>query len=293
MQADAVPERVLGSREMPGAEWFPGVRLNYAEHVFRGKDDDDVAIQFASRRAPLETWTWGRLRAETARVRAGARRALGVVRGDRVVAYLPNVPETVAAFLADGLAGRGLVVVLAGLRRAVGDRPLRADRAEGAARHGHLRLRRQDLRQVRRWSSSCARSSAPSTSCCCRTGSRRRTPRSTFERVPFDHPLWVLYTLGHHRPAQGDRPGPGRHPARAPQEDAPAPQRAGGRPRLLVHHHRLDDVELPGRRAADAGVDRPLRRQPRPPGHGPPVGPRRGDRRSPSSGPARPTSTAA
>src|ERR1700709_1930860 len=48
VQADAVPERVLGSREMPGTEWFPGVELSYPEHVFRGKEDGDLAIQFAS-----------------------------------------------------------------------------------------------------------------------------------------------------------------------------------------------------------------------------------------------------
>ncbi|HEY2440684.1 MAG TPA: acetoacetate--CoA ligase [Solirubrobacteraceae bacterium] len=91
---------VLGDRSMPGAEWFPQARISYAEHVFRGKDDDDVAIRFASEVRPdLQEWTWGRLRSETARVAAGLR-ALGVVEGDRVVAYMPNIPETVACFLA-------------------------------------------------------------------------------------------------------------------------------------------------------------------------------------------------
>ena len=91
---------VLGDRSMPGAEWFPGARTSYAEHVFRGKDPDAVAIRHASEVRPeLGEWTWGRLRAETARIAAGLR-ALGVVEGDRVVAYMPNIPETVAAFLA-------------------------------------------------------------------------------------------------------------------------------------------------------------------------------------------------
>ena len=84
--------------------------------------------------------------------------------------------------------------------------------------------------------------------------------------------------IGDHRPAEGDRPGPRRDPARAPEEAPPAPGRAGGRPRLLVHDHRLDDVELPRRGAADARLDRPLRRQPRPPGHGRALGPGRADR---------------
>jgi acetoacetyl-CoA synthetase len=91
---------VLGDRSMPGAEWFPGARTSYAEHVFRGKDADAVAIRHASEVRPeLGEWTWGRLRAETARIAAGLR-ALGVQEGDRVVAYMPNIPETVAAFLA-------------------------------------------------------------------------------------------------------------------------------------------------------------------------------------------------
>jgi acetoacetyl-CoA synthetase len=91
---------VLGDRSMPGAEWFPGARTSYAEHVFRGKDDDAVAIRHASEVRPeLGEWTWGRLRAETARIAAGLQ-ALGVEAGDRVVAYMPNIPETAAAFLA-------------------------------------------------------------------------------------------------------------------------------------------------------------------------------------------------
>ena len=80
--------------------------------------------------------------------------------------------------------------------------------------------------------------------------------------------------VGHHRPAEGDRPGPRRHPARAAEEGLPAPRRQDRRPRLLVHDDRLDDVELPGRRPPHPGLDRPLRRQPRHPGHGRPLGPR-------------------
>ncbi len=91
---------VLRDRSMPGAEWFPGSRISYAEHVFRGQDDGAVAIRSVSEVRPeLEEWTWGRLRTETARVAAGLR-SLGVGEGDRVVAYMPNIPETIACFLA-------------------------------------------------------------------------------------------------------------------------------------------------------------------------------------------------
>src|ERR687886_232002 len=99
IEASQPYERVLGRREMPGAEWFPGARLSYARHIFRGKDDAEVAIRHASELRPLGEWTWGELRDQTARIAAGLRR-LGVGEGDRVVAYLPNIPETIAAFLA-------------------------------------------------------------------------------------------------------------------------------------------------------------------------------------------------
>jgi len=91
--------RVLGRRGMPGAEWFPGAEVSFAEHVFRGKNDGEIAIRHASELRELGEWSWGRLRLETARIAAGLR-AHGVSRGDRVVAYMPNIPETVAALLA-------------------------------------------------------------------------------------------------------------------------------------------------------------------------------------------------
>ena len=98
-------ERVLGSREMPGAEWFPGARLNYAEHlVGRDEDLDSVAVVALSQsRAPQEL-TFGDLREQVARARAGLKR-LGVGPGDRVVAYLPNIPETLVAFIATASLG--------------------------------------------------------------------------------------------------------------------------------------------------------------------------------------------
>jgi acetoacetyl-CoA synthetase len=92
-------ERVLGAREMPGAEWFPEASVNYARRVFAGKDDGATAIWHASESRPLGSWTWARLREETSRIRAGLV-AAGVGAGDRVCAYLPNIPETVAAMLA-------------------------------------------------------------------------------------------------------------------------------------------------------------------------------------------------
>jgi acetoacetyl-CoA synthetase len=93
-------ERVLASREMPGAQWFTGARLNYAEHMLGADEDlDRVAVVARSQtRDPLEL-TFGELRDQVARARAGLRR-LGIGEGDRVVAYMPNIPETLVAFLA-------------------------------------------------------------------------------------------------------------------------------------------------------------------------------------------------
>jgi acetoacetyl-CoA synthetase len=104
VQADGDPGTVLGSRQMPGATWFPDVSLNYAEHVFRGKDDAETAILHASELRDLSELSWGELRAQVAAVAAGLR-GLGVGPGDRVVAYLPNIPEAIVAFLATASLG--------------------------------------------------------------------------------------------------------------------------------------------------------------------------------------------
>lgn len=105
VRAHAPYERVLGARAMPGAEWFPGARLNYAEHALgRAEDTDRVAIVAHSQTRPSTEITFGELRDQVARARAGLRR-LGVGRGDRVAAYLPNIPETVVAFLATASLG--------------------------------------------------------------------------------------------------------------------------------------------------------------------------------------------
>jgi acetoacetyl-CoA synthetase len=99
VRASAPYERVLGSRTMPGAEWFPGARLNFAEHVFRDRDPGAVAVRHASELRPLAETSWGELEEDTRRV-AAALRASGVGPGDRVVAYVPNIVEAVVAFLA-------------------------------------------------------------------------------------------------------------------------------------------------------------------------------------------------
>lgn len=96
---------VLESRTMPHARWFPGATLNYAEHSLGTREQTDtVAVTAVSQTRDEFTLTFGQLRAEVARVAAGLRE-LGVGRGDRVVGYLPNQPEALVAFLATASIG--------------------------------------------------------------------------------------------------------------------------------------------------------------------------------------------
>ena len=105
--------RVLSSHEMPGTRWFEGAELNYAENLLLGprsggaRDPNEPAVLHCSElrdRDPPAQLTRGELIAAVARAAAGLR-ALGVSRGDRVVAYMPNIPETLIAFLATASIG--------------------------------------------------------------------------------------------------------------------------------------------------------------------------------------------
>jgi acetoacetyl-CoA synthetase len=214
VQADGESESVLDSIEMPGARWFAGTRLNYAEHVFAGKDDGETAILHASELRDLGEISWGELRSQVGAV-AGGLRALGVEPGDRVVAYLPNIPEAIVAFLATASMGAiwsscspdfgpGSVidrfaqiepkVLFAVDGYGYGGKPF--DRREvlaelqdsmpGLQRTVVLPYLDPDpdlapLRDAIRWEELVESGAGAELS---------------FERVPFDHPLWVLYSSG-------------------------------------------------------------------------------------------------
>jgi acetoacetyl-CoA synthetase len=96
--------RVLSSHTMPGARWFEGATLNYVEHVFRRATPDHPAALFQSERQPLMPISWADLERQVASV-AAALRGLGVGPGDRVVGYVPNVPQALVAFLAAASLG--------------------------------------------------------------------------------------------------------------------------------------------------------------------------------------------
>jgi acetoacetyl-CoA synthetase len=96
-------ERVLSERVMPGARWFEGARLNYAERLLSGDEETVAVVARSQTRGPIEL-TLSELREQVARARAGLQR-LGVGPGDRVVGYLPNVPEALVAFIATASLG--------------------------------------------------------------------------------------------------------------------------------------------------------------------------------------------
>jgi acetoacetyl-CoA synthetase len=199
VEASEPYERVLTSREMPGATWFPGARLSYAEHVFRDRDDPEVAIRHASELRPLADWTWGELRAQAGAV-AGALREAGVEAGDRVVAYLPNIPETVAAFL--GCASIGATWSSCAPEfgvRSVVDRFAQIEpkvllAVDGYRYGGRDFDRTEAIAALQRDLPTLERTLVlPYLA-----GGEWELPPAELEfaQLPFDHPLWVLYSSG-------------------------------------------------------------------------------------------------
>jgi acetoacetyl-CoA synthetase len=197
------PSGVLGDASMPGAEWFPGATVNYAEHIFRDKSSDEVAIRFASENRDLGTWTWGELRAQTAAIASGLR-SLGVGEGDRVVAYMPNIPETVAAFLA--CASLGAIWSSAAPEfgaRSVIDRFAQIEPkvmlAIDGYRYGGKDFDRGDA--VKRIAGEIGSLEKVVrlgylSEAGWEDGFLGSSEELEFAAVPFDHPLWVLYSSG-------------------------------------------------------------------------------------------------
>ena len=99
IEASTPPTAVLGARTMPGADWFPGARLNYAQHVLRHERPGQDALYHQSETTPLAGLPWPEL-ANSVRVLATQLRALGIRPGDRVASCMPNIPHTAIAMLA-------------------------------------------------------------------------------------------------------------------------------------------------------------------------------------------------
>ena len=136
----------LALTAMPGATWFPQEELNYVAHAFQQRDADDrTAIIDASEPEPMlpkSDLSWRELKRQVASL-AHTLSSNGIGRGDRVVGYLPNIPETVVAFLATASLGAVWAGWRAGLRRRRGARPLRTVGACSADYRRWLLLQRQ------------------------------------------------------------------------------------------------------------------------------------------------------
>ncbi|MEJ1964119.1 MAG: acetoacetate--CoA ligase [Gammaproteobacteria bacterium] len=208
--------RVLGRREMPGAQWFPGARLNYAEHALRNERPGVDALLYQGETSSLQRLSWPELGRQV-RLLAARLRELGVKPGDRVVACLPNVPEAVIAMLATASVGgiwascgpdfgsRGVLdrfaqlapkVFLCATRYRHGGRVFNRLGTLKGVIDGLISLRHvihvpgmdessdaAELPGALRWSEIMSAPPIP--------------PEAfEFEQVAFDHPLWILFTSG-------------------------------------------------------------------------------------------------
>ena len=214
MIADGDPEPALASAEMPGAEWFPNARLNYAEHIFRGKRPDALAVQHLAEGGTLGRITWGELSERVAAFAAGLR-SLGVTKGDRVAAYLPNGPEALVGFLASASIGAIWSSCSPDFgARSVIDRFAQIEPkvllAVDGYTYGGKRFDRMDIvRGLEAEMPSLSHTvlvpyldpdadpaSLEHGIAWADVAEKGAGAALEFERVPFDHPLWVLYSSG-------------------------------------------------------------------------------------------------
>jgi acetoacetyl-CoA synthetase len=200
-------DRVLGSSAMPGATWFPGATLNYAEQALSTGADDDLAVIFEREDGHSETLTYGQLRSQVAAVRA-ALVDLGVRRGDRVVALAPNMPRTLVAFLAAASLGATWSSCSPDFGvRAIADRFTQIEPVVLFAVDGYVYNGRAfDVRPTIAALQQAIPSLRATVLIDYLSGEAADTipwqsfvqPGAVldFDPVPFDHPLWVLYSSG-------------------------------------------------------------------------------------------------
>ena len=212
VQASKPYTTVLVERKMPGASWFPGAELNYAEHVFRNASSEQPALLFRSERHTLREVSWDELTTKVGSI-AHALRELGVQRGDRVVAYMPNIPETLMAFLACASIGAtwsscapdfGTSTVVDRFKQI---EPKVLFAVDGYQYTGKTLDRRAIVADLQQALPTVEKTllfpylfgdAEPITLANTVGWSELLTHPSplTFEQVPFDHPLWILYSSG-------------------------------------------------------------------------------------------------
>ncbi len=216
VQASAPPTGTLGRRAMPGAQWFPGARLNYAENVLRRERPGIDALCYRGEAAPLTGLPWEELAGQV-RILATRLRALGVKPGDRVVSVMPNIPATVIAMLATTSIGaiwaacspdfgwRGVIDRFAQLS------PKVLFCVDGYRYGGTEHDRTGEMAEITAGLPSltqvvCVPQLSPAGSGPFLPGAlgwdalldHRAVPAGefAFEQVPFEYPLWILFSSG-------------------------------------------------------------------------------------------------
>ena len=208
VQSDTPASTVLADASMPGARWFPGATVNYASQVFRNSTTERPAIVFQGEKTELTEISWAELESDVANIAAHLKR-LGVEAGDRIVAYLPNRPEAVKAFLACASIGatwsicapdlgvQGVLdrfqqirpkVLIAATGYTYGSKFY--DRAETNAELVNGLPTLEALVIVDPNDSNLSLPSAAWNEVIAGDARLEPTP------VPFDHPLWILYSSG-------------------------------------------------------------------------------------------------
>lgn len=210
LQGERTP--VLADRRMPGARWFPNTRTNYVSQVFKHASTERPAIVFRNEAGARDEVSWVRLEHEVAAL-AQWLREQGVQPGDRVVAYLPNIPQAVVAFLAVASVGAvwslcspemGVAAVVDRFRQI---EPKVMIAADGYGWSGKAHDRRdvvtvmlRELPSVERlvlvsYLDPAADAAAWPQGVAWRDTLRREVPLQ-IDLQPFDHPLWVVYSSG-------------------------------------------------------------------------------------------------
>ena len=213
LKGSQTPETILPDRTMPGANWFPGAKLNYAENIFAKMTDKHPMMLYKAEDEPLVEISWQFIYDQANRL-AQALREMGVQRGDRVVAYMPNIPETIVAVTAVSSLG----AIWSSCSPDFGSRSV-LDRftqiepkvliAVDGYNYGGKQFNRHDivaelqsalptlaktilvphisptdngLRNTILWTDALNSVTPPE--------------KMLFAQLPFDHPLWVLYSSG-------------------------------------------------------------------------------------------------
>ena len=212
--------RVLDQRVMPGAKWFEGSRLNYAEHLLRtetGPGEARTVFHHLTENRPLQAMSWAELGRQV-RILATQLRSLGVVPGDRVVSYMPNVPETAIAMMATIAIGAvwssaapefGVKTVT---ERFSQIQPKILFASDGYRFGGKDFKRESEVRSIIADLPSLERvvwlqylnpkdevpQALPKAVSWTRLMDREAVPRDRFrfERVDYDHPLWIVFSSG-------------------------------------------------------------------------------------------------